>query len=45
MTLNEAIQMLEAEFESAKQKKWIVNPLAYALYEVWKVADNRRRRK
>lgn len=44
MSLNEAIQMLEAEYEWAKQQKWIVNPLAYALHEVWKRADKKRGR-
>ncbi len=44
MTLEEAIQMLEAEYELAKQKKWIINPLAYALHQVWKRADKKRGR-
>lgn len=40
MTLNYAIQMLEAEYELAKQKEYIRNPLAYALYKVWTKVDN-----
>lgn len=44
MTLNEAVQMLETEYEKAKQQKWINNPLAYALYQVWKKADKKRGR-
>ncbi len=48
MNLNKAIQMLESEYEMAKQVEWVRNPLAYALYQVWKKADasppNRERR-
>lgn len=39
MTLNRAIKMLEEEYERAKQCDFIHNPLAYALYKVWKKAD------
>jgi hypothetical protein len=39
MTLEKAIKMLKAEYGRAKTKLWIRNPLAYALYQVWKVAD------
>lgn len=41
MNINKAIQMLEAEYERAKQLKFVRNPLAYALYRVWKVADKK----
>ena len=36
MTLEKAIKMLEAEYERAKKLEWVHNPLAYALYQVWK---------
>ena len=39
MTLQEAIKLLEEEYERAKGFKHIFNPLAYALYQVWKKAD------
>lgn len=39
MTLKKAIKLLEVEFECAKNQEWIHNPLAYALYQVWKRAD------
>lgn len=39
MTLEKAIKMLKDEYEWAKTKSWIRNPLAYALYQVWKAAD------
>lgn len=42
MTLEKAIQLLRLEFKKAKSLKWVHNPLAYALYQVWKKAENRR---
>ena len=39
MTLNEAIKMLETEYEEATKLEFINNPLAYALHKVWKSAD------
>ena len=38
MTLEGAIKCLKLEFEFAKLRPWIKNPLAYALYQVWKAA-------
>ena len=43
MTLEKAIKMLEEEYEKAKKLEWVHNPLAYALYKVWKRADAGRR--
>ena len=42
MTLQKAIKLLEREYEQAKNNPWILNPMAYALYQVWKIADGRR---
>lgn len=39
MTLKRAIHMLEAEYERAKQLRFVRNPIAWALFRVWKVAD------
>lgn len=39
MRLSTAIKLLEIEYERAKKLKWIHNPLAFALYQVWKKAD------
>lgn len=44
MTLNEAIEMLATEYEKAKLQEYIINPLAYALFQVWKKADRKRGR-
>lgn len=42
MTLKKAIELLEAEYERAKKLEYVHNPLAWALYQVWKKADERR---
>ena len=39
MTLKRAIKLLEREYEKAKDNEAIYNPLSYALYQVWKMAD------
>ncbi len=39
MTLEKAIELLKAEYERAKTLEYVRNPLAYALYQVWKKAD------
>jgi hypothetical protein len=39
MTLKKAINLLEEEYERAKKLEWVRNPLAWALYQVWKKAD------
>lgn len=39
MTLNKAIKMLKEQYEKAKKLEWVHNPIAYALYHVWKEAD------
>ena len=42
-TLAKAIKLLEAEYDRAQKLKFIHNPLAYALYQVWKKADAERK--
>ena len=39
MTYEQAIEMLKLEYERALGLKYVNNPLAYALYVVWGVAD------
>ena len=39
MTLQKAIKLLEAEYEKAKNLSFVRNKLAYALYQVWRIAD------
>lgn len=40
MTLEQAIELLREKYERAKNLKYVINPLAWALYQVWKEADN-----
>lgn len=42
MTYEEAIKLLESEYERAKRLDFVVNPIAYALYQVWIKADRKR---
>lgn len=43
LTLEKVIKMLEEEYERAKQKDFVRDPLAYALYHTWKKVDKRKR--
>ena len=45
MTLKKAIRLLETEYEEAKRLAFVHNPLAYALYRVWRMADADQPRK
>lgn len=39
MDLKKALAMVEKEYEKAKKNDYVINPLAYALYIVWKQVD------
>lgn len=39
MTLEKAISSLEKKYNKALKSKYINNPLAFALHQVWKEAD------
>ena len=41
MTLEQAKYHLDKEYERAKRLDYVKNPLAYALYQVWKKADSK----
>ena len=41
--LREAVKLLHKEYEKAKQNPIVRDPLAYALYQVWKVTDEKGR--
>lgn len=43
MDLDRAIKLLKREYENAKHNSYVTNPLAFALYNVWKIADKERR--
>lgn len=39
MNIEQAINLLKSEYEKAKDLSFVKNPIAYALYKVWKIAD------
>lgn len=39
MSLEKAIKLLEQEYERAKRLPFVRNPISYALFKVWKMAD------
>ncbi len=41
MTLQQALKLVEEEYNKAKGNAYIKKPLAYALYQVWKKADRK----
>ncbi len=44
MTLKDAIKLLEAEYDKAVKLKGYVNkPIAYALYNTWKIVDEKEK--
>jgi len=42
MSFDEAVEQLRIEYEKAKNNKHIKNPIAYALYHAWRVADSKK---
>ena len=42
MTLEKAVETLKIEYEKAESLEWVHNPLAYALYRVWKIVDKEK---
>ena len=44
MTLEQAKELLDEEYERAKGLKWVRKPLDYALHQVWKKADKKERK-
>lgn len=42
MRIDTAIKLLKEEYERARKLEWVRDPVAYALYQIWKQADERR---
>ena len=42
LNLEKALKMVESEYERAKKLDFVFNPLAYALYQVWRIADEQK---
>ena len=45
MKIETALRRLLKEYESAKNIEYVRDPVAWALYQVWKIADEDGRRK
>lgn len=41
MTIDEAVNLLTVKHLENKVKKWVRDPVAYTLYEVWRIADSK----
>ena len=41
MKIETAVKRLQEEYERAKNLEFVRDPVAYALYQVWKEADKR----
>jgi hypothetical protein len=41
MTLEKAVNLLISEYERALKLAFVRNPIAYALYQVWRMADRK----
>lgn len=37
--LDKVIEVLKEQYEKAKKIGWVRNPIAYALYQTWKIFD------
>lgn len=45
MTIEKAIRELIKTYEKAQTLEWVDDPVAWALYQVWKDADSDRQKK
>lgn len=41
MSIEDAIELIRSKYEDNKEKRWIRDPVAYTLYEVWKITDSK----
>ena len=40
LTIEQAIQLIREKYDENKEYKWVHDPVAYTLYEVWKIVDS-----
>ena len=45
MNMDEAHFLLDKFYREVRENEHIHNPVAYALYQVWKIADNEKKLK
>lgn len=43
MTIDNAVLLLRKEYERAKKLEYVHNPLAYAIYKVWRKEDENKK--
>lgn len=41
--INKAIEVLKEQYERAQKLDWVQNKMAWALYQTWKIFDERSR--
>ena len=41
MDIDEAIKLLKIHYEVAKKLEYVQNPVAFALYQVWRMSDKK----
>lgn len=41
MTIEDAVKLVNEKYLDNKPKRWIHDPVAYTLYEVWKIVDSK----
>ncbi len=41
MSIEEAIELVRKQYQNDIESVYVVNPVAHALYEVWKIADSK----
>ena len=41
MTIEDAMKMILDKYRDNLSKKWVHDPVAYTLYEVWTIADSK----
>ena len=44
LKLEHAIKRFEKEYKKALENKWVIRPVAYALYQTWKYYDEKERK-
>ena len=42
MSIEQAIELIRSKYEENKEHEGIKDPVAYTLYQVWKIADSKR---
>ncbi len=41
MTIGDAIMLIIDKYHDNKMKQWVIDPVAYTLYEVWKIVESK----